>query len=142
MALIFMLTREGRMYAGLGRQVWSGGCDGLMTASWPAPLGAQHAGVPARQVRLSRILRSVLDNRRRTVGLAAPPARRTDSRLALARPTGGALLAAIVRCFAALVTRRVVLQTGRTSCHQLHIDQQSSKRIWVLNHSLNGTAIE
>src|SRR5260370_36615200 len=57
------------------------------TASWPAPSGAQHAGVPARQVRLarwlSRILGSVLDNRRRTVGLAAPPAVRTDSRLAL-----------------------------------------------------------
>jgi catechol 2,3-dioxygenase-like lactoylglutathione lyase family enzyme len=52
----------------------------------PAPSGAQHAGAPARQVRLarclSRILRSVLDNRRRTVGLAAPPAMRTD----LARP--------------------------------------------------------
>jgi hypothetical protein len=31
MALIFMLTCEGRMYAGLGRQVRSGGCDGLDT---------------------------------------------------------------------------------------------------------------
>src|SRR5258707_15309596 len=29
MALIFMLTCEGRMYAGLGRRVRSGGCDGL-----------------------------------------------------------------------------------------------------------------
>ena len=28
-ALILMLAREGRMHTGFGRQVWSGGCDGL-----------------------------------------------------------------------------------------------------------------
>jgi hypothetical protein len=54
MALIFMLTCEDRMDAGLGRQVRSGGCDSLDDQSWgsahrqaagrPEPLFRLHAG--------------------------------------------------------------------------------------------------